>query len=126
MILKTKKYSKLFYKEVTFSILAMLSLLLLAYEFFFHPSIEAIKVISRFDFVVALLFLTDFFVQFYKARNKSIFMRHNWYLLLASIPMVDGWAELLRGLRILSLFRLIRASEHLRYATEAAKSRNRR
>jgi hypothetical protein len=122
----TKEYSKVFYKEVIFSILAVLSLLLLAYEFFFHPSSEVIKIISRFDFVVALLFLTDFCVQLYKAKHKGTFMRHNWYLLLASIPLVDGWAEVLRGLRILSLVRLVRASEHLHYATEAAKPKSRR
>ena len=42
-------------------------------------------------------------------------MKENWYLLLASIPIVDSWAELLRGLRLLELVRLVRAGEHLNY-----------
>lgn len=112
------RFSILFYKEVVFSFLAVLSLVLLAYEFFYSPSEEIVRKISRLDFVIALLFLTDFTMQLYRAKNKKLFMKHNWYLLLASIPLVDSWAEVLRGLRILSLIRLIRASEHIKYATE--------
>lgn len=114
-----RKFSFLFYKEVVFSILAVLSLVLLAYEFFYSPSKDIVHKISRFDFLVALLFLTDFLLQFFKAKNKRTFMRHNWYLLLASIPLVDSWTEALRALRILSLIRLVRASEHIKYATES-------
>jgi len=113
-----RKFSLLFYKEVVFSILAVLSLALLAYEFFYSPPEDVVRKISRFDFLVALLFLTDFLIQFFRAKNKRTFMRHNWYLLLASIPLVDSWTEAFRALRILSLIRLVRASEHIKYATE--------
>lgn len=113
-----QKYSFLFYKEVIFSFLAVLSLVLLGYEFFYSPPEEIVQKITKFDFLVALLFLTDFLIQLYRSNDKKKFMKHNWYLLLASIPLVDSWTEVLRGLRILSLVRLVRASEHIKYAAD--------
>jgi voltage-gated potassium channel len=105
-------------KELVFSLLAILSVGTLIYEFVGNPTTAEIQFIMRFDFVVAIIFLIDFIWQFHFAKNKRKFLRHNWYLLLASIPLVDSLTEILRVLRILPLIRLIRAGEHLRYASE--------
>jgi|GEM_PF-2250463 len=118
---QTYTMTPLFYKEVLFSVLAVISILLLGYEFFYSPSASMVRAISQIDFFIALLFLTDFCWQLFISKNKQKFIKHNWYLLLASVPLIDSWAEALRGLRILSLVRLIRASEHITYATKDIK-----
>lgn len=117
VIMKSKKKTnkRLLYKEIIFSVLALLSVFLLIFEYFGSPEPEQISKIYKFDLVVAIIFLVDFLYQLYNSKNKRLFMKHNWYLLLASIPVTEGWAEVLRGLRILSLVRLLRATEHVHY-----------
>ena len=119
---KRTKYSVRFYKEIALSILAVMSVALLGYEFLQNPPAWQVAKIMRFDFFVAIIFLCDFIVEFSLATNKTAYFRKNWFLLLASIPLVDSWAEILRGLRLLALVRLIRAGEHLQYVREARKS----
>lgn len=100
--------------------LAVLSVIFVFYEFFASPDAATKLIIGRFDIFVALIFLTDFCIALLNAPSKSQYMRNNWYLLLASIPIVDSWAELLRGLRLLELVRLVRAGEHINYAVNAS------
>lgn len=99
-----------------FTTLAVLSLGLLIYEVTASPSKETIDQIIKFDFVVASMFLFDFIFRLFRAKKKAKFLKQNWYLLPSSIPLTTGWVELLRPLRILGLFRLIRAEEHIRYS----------
>ena len=115
---KKQTYTWRFYKEVVLSSLAIASIGLLAYEVFVSPSQAIVDQIYRFDFVVAMLFLADFMAELYLAKNKKRYIKQNWFLLLASIPLVDSWTEILRGLRLLVLVRLIRAGEHIAYATK--------
>lgn len=119
------RYHWLFYKEIVMSILAILSVFLLTYEYIGSPSQSTLSMIMKFDIVVAFIFLFDFLVQFINAKDKSYFMRHNWFLLLASIPILDSWAEILRAFRILGLVRLVRAGEHLKYATSLSNNTKR-
>lgn len=119
---KNKTFNKLFYKEVILSSLAVISIALLTYETFMNPQPSTVRTIFYFDLIVAIIFLTDFSYMLFMAKNKSKYLRENWFLLLASIPLVDSWAEVLRGLRILALVRLIRAGEHLVYATRKTKN----
>lgn len=110
---KTKKYKLILYKEIVFAVLAVLSVATVFLEIFMELDSDTISRLYKFDIFVALLFLTDFFFYFSKANNRLLYMRKNWFLLLASIPILESWAELLRGLRILELVRLVRAGEHL-------------
>lgn len=112
------KNQKLLIKEIIFSILAILSVGLLFWEIFDSPTKEQQRTIFIFDIFVAIVFLSDFLYQIIHAKNKKHFLIHNWFLVLASIPIVEGWAEVLRGLRLLSLVRLLRAGEHVKYAEE--------
>ena len=115
---KNRYYKILLVKEIIFTILALLSIGLLIYEFIAMPSEQTVKKIMRFDFIVALIFLSDFMAHLYLTKDKKYYFKHNWLYLLASIPIVDGWAEVLRGLRILGLIRLLRAGEHLKKSLE--------
>lgn len=116
-----KKLTVRFYLELAMAILAVLSVVLLAYEYIFSPNQATTKKIAQFDLIVALIFLTDFLVRLTYADNKVVFLKTNWFLLLASIPIVDSWAEILRGLRVLALVRLIRAGEHLEYVARSKR-----
>jgi voltage-gated potassium channel len=111
----------LFYKELIFTVLALMSVFLLAYEYLANPVDEVVAIIYRFDLIVAMIFLIDFFTHLYLAKNRKHYFIHNWYFLLASIPLVDTWTESLRALRILGLIRLVRAAEHIKYSTEITK-----
>ena len=125
MLIKYKKqYNLLFFKEITYSILAVLSVLSVFYEMFWTLDSTTVSRINKFDIFVALLFLTDFIYYLIRSRNKTIYIRKNWYLLLASIPILDSWAELLRGLRLLELVRLVRAGEHLSVSLNGVNGKN--
>lgn len=108
-------------KETFLLILAVVSLLLLIYEEIAKPTGALLDAIDTFDLIVAFIFLIDFFWLLRKSRDRKYFFRHNWYLLLASIPIYSGWAEALRGLRILRFVKLIRVGEHLDYSIKHTK-----
>lgn len=97
----------------------------MVFEYLASPANHTRLIINRFDIAVALLFLADFGIALTKARSKRQFMYKNWYLLFASIPLVDSWTELLRGLRLLELIRLVRASEHLTFAYSESTTKRR-
>lgn len=117
------QFSAVFYKELIMALLAILSVFFVFYEYLVPTGDQLHLFIVRFDIAVAVIFLVDFFIALASAPDKARYMRHNWYLLLASIPIVDGWAELLRGLRILELVRLVRAGSHMTYVYSEVKAR---
>lgn len=117
------RLNALFYKELGMTTLAIVSILLLLFEYVADPDPATRQIILRFDFIVAVIFLIDFLVSLYSADDKQKYFNENWFLLLASIPIADAWAELLRGLRILELIRLMRAGSHLSYVYSAVKAK---
>lgn len=108
-------------KESFFALLALLSVCTVAYDYVAHPSAYTSHLILEFDLVVAYLFLADFGLSWYFSRHRHQYFRHNWYILLASIPITATWAELLRGLRLLEFVRLIRAAQHAQVVWQAAR-----
>lgn len=71
---------------------------------------HASRMIQYFDWVVCVIFLFDFVVQFYRAPNKLRYMKTGWIDLLASIPTVDyfRWGRMLRVMRIFRVLRAVR------------------
>lgn len=102
--------------------LAVASVSLLFYEWTLKPSHTVRDAILWFDVAVAVIFLADYCWMLAHAPKKWRFVMHNWYLLLASVPIVDSWAEILRGLRLLELLRLIRAGEHVAYVMQVRRN----
>lgn len=111
-----------FYKELFYAVLAIASVLMVLYEYIAQPSNAVRSVIFDFDLVVALLFLLDFMAGWYAAAHRGRYLRSNWYLLLAAIPITEAWAELLRALRLFELLRLVRAGEHISYVWHEAQA----
>lgn len=103
-------------KEVFLGLLAMISIILVLYEIFYEPDAQTLQRLNHIDIVIACVFLIDFCASLILTNDRKKYLRHNWYFLFAAIPITDSIAELLRGIRILRLIRLIRAGEHLDYS----------
>lgn len=117
---KQQRLTFRFYKELFYAVLAVSSVTTVVYEYAVSPDAGVRGAIFDFDLIVALLFLLDFLGGWYAAQHKARYFRANWYLLLASIPITEAWAEVLRALRLFELLRLIRAGEHVSYAWHEA------
>lgn len=125
MVAKKKaRYNYIFYKELLLSVLALLSVIFVIIEYLLKLDESIRASIIRFDILVAIIFLIDFTWYFMKSKRKLKYIKSNWFLLLASIPIVDSWAELLRGLRLFELVRLVRAGEHLNYVINGQGGKN--
>lgn len=110
------KYHRLFLlKEIIFTFLAVASVALVIFDFIKTPTATEYKIIDQVDLVIAYIFLLDFCIELLVVSNRREYLRHNWYLLLAAIPLTDNITEALRGLRALRLIRIVRAGEHLDY-----------
>lgn len=99
--------------------MALLSVGLLGLDYLEKFNSDTKVLINRFDLIVAIVFLLDFTVKFIVSRSKKLYLKRDWYLLLASIPVVDSWAEALRALRLFELFRLVRAGEHISFVSKS-------
>lgn len=119
-MLKNKKYPfrhiLFLLKELFLASLAIVSIFMIIFEYRSQPDIQMLLKLNRIDIVIACIFLTDFVLSLLLTRNRKKYLRHNWYFIFASIPITDSIAELLRGIRLLRLIRLVRAGEHLEYS----------
>lgn len=118
-----KTLSVRLYKELFMSGLALLSVFLLVWEFIGSPTESQRSAILHFDVAVALIFALDFCVSLAKAPSKARYLMNNWHLLIAAIPIIDSWAEMLKVLRLFELVRLVRAGEHLDYVIIESRSK---
>lgn len=83
---------------------------LLAVAFIVHDA-EIHCVLQYIDFGVCLIFLTDFFVNVYKAESKRENLRWGWIDFVSSIPAIDflRWGRISRVVRILRYLRALRS-----------------
>ncbi|HEU5122276.1 MAG TPA: ion transporter [Candidatus Saccharimonadales bacterium] len=117
--MKLKKIHDSLWNEVILTLLAMASVALLIYEL----SLETVNArwLYELDFFIACIFLADFLVGFYFSESKKKYMKQNWYLLIASIPIPATLFQSLQALRILRLLRVIRLMARIkRLATLAS------
>jgi len=78
-------------------------------------------VLQWVDFGVCLVFLTDFFIRFFRAPSKRAFLKWGWIDFVTSMPMLGAW----RFGRAFKIFRILRAARSvkllLRYAIQCGK-----
>lgn len=103
-----KKYHESLTGEIVLSILALISVGLLVLELSANLAPNEVLLLNRIDIAIALVFIIDFVVGLRLSDDKKAYWKHNWYILLASVPIPDGVFQSLRILRILRLVRLIR------------------
>lgn len=102
------------FKEIVIVLLAVFSIFLLVYELTSDLAVGQIAFIHTIDLVISLFFLVDFIICIYLAPDKRHYIKHNWFDLLASIPITSGMFRSLRSLRILRIVRVIRVLARVR------------
>lgn len=102
-------------KEAVMVALALLCLAGLALEHLEHLSESQLYTLEYFEYAVGAVFLVEFCFEWYHARDRRRYWRHNWYFLIAALPIPSMTWEALRGIRLLRLLRLLKIYEHLRY-----------
>jgi voltage-gated potassium channel len=115
----TKNVAKIVYiKEIVVLILVLLSLVFLGVEEFGHLTKEQIKWLDWYEVILGIVFMTEFFWELYRAKHKIDYVWHHWYYLLASIPLPNAYAEVLRGLRLIRFIKLLRFGVHMEHEKE--------
>lgn len=105
------------------AILALLCLAGLVLEHLEHLTESQLYALEAFETVVGALFLLEFGLEFYFAKDRKKYWRHHWYFLIAAVPLPTQTFELLRGVRALRILRLLKIFAHLRYEQAEWNSR---
>jgi type II secretory pathway component PulF len=103
------------YYALCLTILAIVSIILLGYEFIPSGNQNLIAIFQRIDLFIAIIFLTDFFAGlfFNTTTNAKTFFQQNWLNLASSIPITSDMTRVLRILRIVRAMRIIRVGINL-------------
>lgn len=118
-----KKTRLFIFKEIALAVLAAISLGTVIVELLRGLNSQELRVLNRIDFTIACIFLLDFIIEMYQSKQRKVYLKKNWYLLLAAIPLTDTITDALRGLRLLRLLRLIRAGEHIDIGYRSTKQK---
>jgi len=102
-------------KEIILMTLLVISLACLALEHFERFTEEQLQMVEVYEFVLAFIFMGDFIFEWYHAKDRRQYWRHNWIFLLAAIPLPNALAEYLRAVRFIRLLRLFKIFAHMRY-----------
>lgn len=88
--------------------LALISVGLLLLEVTSDLTVETLAMIRAIDLGVALIFGLEFLTRLSESQAKKKFMRENWWQILASIPVTASGTQILRGLMLIRIFRIVR------------------
>ena len=110
------------WKDVAISMLALLSAALLVFEFSADLLVGQLRILYTIDLVIALIFLADFTYELVKAQDKKHYLKNNWYLLIASIPITESVFQALRSVQLLRLLRIIRLYARIKRLSIASES----
>jgi voltage-gated potassium channel len=95
----------------------------LVLESFFIRDSEIKQVLQYIDLGVCLFFLSDFFVNLYKAESKRQYMKWGWIDLVSSIPAIDAlrWGRVSKIVRVLRYLRAIKSIRVLIHGLHSSK-----
>jgi hypothetical protein len=102
-------------KEVFMLTCVAISIGLLILEHTEQLSPLQLRYVDIFEVGVSILFLCEFLFELHFAQDRGRYMRHNWYYLLAAVPIPAQTFEALHGIRALRLLKLFKAFSHMRY-----------
>ncbi len=103
-------------KEYLLLSLVMLSFGFLLLEYLGHLNTAQLRFIEWYEIGLGCIFIADFAYELHLATDKRRYVRHNWFFLLAAIPLPSNLADALRLIRLLRIIRLARATAHLEFA----------
>ena len=109
-------------RDLLLSSLALLSAGLLVFELTAELAPEQTRLLYTVDFAIALLFLMGFIYEYTNATDKKKFFRHNWYLLIASIPITGGVYQALRSIQLVRLLRIVRLYARVKALSEETEA----
>lgn len=109
------KGEKLNFFNLLIIILSFYVLCFLFVDTFFRLPKEVSRVLYYIDNFICVIFLIDFFIRFFQAKDKLKFMKWGWIDLLASIPTLEIMqaGRLLRLIRLLRIIRAFRSTRHV-------------
>jgi len=97
--------------DIVMIALAVVSVAILLFETTGHLSVAQTKLADHIDLAIAFVFLGEFFIKLFLAKSKTAYIKSNWWLLLASIPLTTPATQALRALRLFRLGRVIGGTE---------------
>lgn len=109
------------WRDVVIFCLALLSAGLLVLELSTELFAPQAQLLYTVDFIIAMLFLADFGYELSTATHKRAYLKKNWYLLLASIPITGGMYQALRSIQLIRLLRVVRLYARIRRMSEATE-----
>ncbi len=109
--------------QLTLFVLSIYVLAALLAEAFIVHDAEIRGVLQYIDFGICLIFLTDFFVNVYRAESKREYLRWGWIDFVSSIPAIDilRWGRVSRVVRILRYLRALRSVRILLQGIKASR-----
>ncbi len=98
--------------QIAMLILCVYVLLAMAVQALFNLPEQVSAALDQIDFAVCMLFLLDFFFQFFTAESKLAYMKWGWIDLVSSIPnlQIMRWGRMFRIVRILRILRGVRST----------------
>lgn len=107
--------SELYFVEIAMGALVGFSLLSFSALLFFEPTAPLQQFLRYGDMFVALTLLAEFILRLILSPHRTLFIRHNWWYLIAAIPLPLSILTLLRGLRLIGLMRMLKIGLHLSF-----------
>jgi voltage-gated potassium channel len=105
------KKSKVEVYEFFMLVLCTYVLIALAVTTFLHLDPAVVEILDYVDTAICFVFMADFFMKLFTAKNKLEYLKWGWIDFLSSIPAVGPlrWGRFARIVRILRLLRGVRS-----------------
>lgn len=111
MVAKKGAYHHNLWLEIIMGSLALVSGYMLVREFADDLSPYQIFVFDIVDLIIAVIFLGEFGVKLFLAKNRVTYLKYHSWVLLAAIPVTTPLTQSLRLVRLLRLLHLFQAVE---------------
>lgn len=98
--------------EMAMMILSLLSVIIVLVMTFGRLDSETYRLLFFIDSGICMIFMLNFFIGLFRARDKLFFIKHHWVDFIASIPAIEA-LRMARLFQILRVIRLIRMSRSL-------------
>ncbi|PIW61999.1 ion transporter [Shewanella sp. CG12_big_fil_rev_8_21_14_0_65_47_15] len=98
--------------ELAMMLLSLLSVIIVLVMTFGRLDGETYRLLFFIDTTICLIFMINFFIGLFRARDKTYYLRHHWIDFIASIPAIEA-LRIARVFQILRVIRLIRMSRSL-------------
>ncbi|WP_198780931.1 ion transporter [Shewanella putrefaciens] len=98
--------------ELAMMLLSLLSVVIVLVMTFGRLDGETYRLLFFIDTTICLIFMANFFIGLFRARDKTYYLRHHWIDFIASIPAIEA-LRIARVFQILRVIRLIRMSRSL-------------